>query len=160
MADFRAAGYRPDQIGMVYRDDRGTNVRTDSAGTNALEFASIGAVAGATTGAAIGAGILAGVIPVVGPILAIGTLGTILFNAFGGAAIVGIAGALIGWGIPEDDAEYYEREVASGKYLVTVKSDETELEANGIFARHGGYNRDTPYIGTPLPLNALPSMHM
>ena len=37
-------------------------------------------------------------IPVIGPILA---LGTVLHNAAaGGAALAGLAGALVGWGIP------------------------------------------------------------
>ena len=49
---------------------------------------------------------MAGVILVIGPIMALGTLGTILTNAAGGAAIAGLTGALIGWGIPEEDAKY------------------------------------------------------
>ena len=149
IADFRAAGYRDDQIGLVYRGASGTTVRTDGAGeNNAAEGAAIGVATGAITGAVVGAGILAGVIPVIGPILALGTLGTILLNAAGGAAIAGIAGALIGWGIPEEDAKYFESEVASGKYLVTVSSDDRVKDANGIFTRHGGYSRQTSARGT------------
>src|SRR4051812_49948947 len=43
---------------------------------------------------------------------------TTLFRS--GAAIAGIAGALIGWGIPEEDAKYYEGEVQAGRYLALV----------------------------------------
>src|SRR4051812_50208136 len=43
---------------------------------------------------------------------------TTLFRS--GAAIAGIAGALIGWGIPEEDAKYYEGEVAAGLHLALV----------------------------------------
>ena len=102
----------------------------------------IGAAAGAVSGAAVGAGILAGVIPVIGPVLAIGTLGTVLLNAAGGAAIAGIAGALVGWGIPEEDAKYYENEVKAGRFLVTVECGYGD-DARDILKNHGGYSRAT-----------------
>jgi hypothetical protein len=142
VADLRAAGYRDDQIGLVAKDEKGNAKRTDGAGTGkAGEGAMIGAAAGAASGAAIGVGILAGVIPVIGPILAIGTLGTILLNAAGGAAIAGLAGGLIGWGIPEEDAKYYEGEVNAGRYLVTADCSGRKDDSDTIFSRHGGYNR-------------------
>jgi hypothetical protein len=143
VADLRAAGYKDNQIGLVHKDTTsGKTRRTDGAGdeTNAGEGAAIGAAAGAVGGAAVGAGIIAGVIPVIGPVLALGTLGTILANAAGGAAIAGIAGALIGWGIPEDDAKYYEGEVQAGRYLVTVDCG-TGTDARDVITRHGGYGR-------------------
>ena len=146
VADLKAAGYRDDEIGMVAKDAGGKTVRTDGAGdeTNAGEGAAIGAAAGAIGGAAVGAGIIAGVIPVIGPVLALGTLGTILVNAAGGAAIAGLAGALVGWGIPEEDAKYYEGEVQAGRYLVTVDRGARADDPWGVFTRHGGYNRSTP----------------
>lgn len=119
IAELKAAGYTSDQIGLVYRNAGGSTTKLDGAGvpdTNAPEGAALGAAAGAVGGAAVGAGILAGVIPVIGPVLALGTLGTVLVNAAGGAAIAGVAGALIGWGIPEEDAKYYESEVSAGRY--------------------------------------------
>jgi hypothetical protein len=144
IADLRAAGYRNDQIGLVGKDASGKTVKEDGAGdTNAAEGAAVGATVGAVGGAAVGAGILAGVIPVIGPVLAIGTLGTVLLNAAGGAAIAGIAGALIGWGIPEEDAKYYEGEVKAGRYLVTVDAGDRRDDAWGIYTRHGGYDRRT-----------------
>jgi hypothetical protein len=143
VADLRAAGFRDDQIGLVAKDPGGKTVRTDGSGeTNAGEGAAIGAAAGAAGGALVGAGIMAGVIPVIGPVLALGTLGTILVNAAGGAALAGIAGALVGWGIPEEDAKYYEGEVKAGRYLVTVETG-GRGEAAGVITRHGGYNRAT-----------------
>jgi hypothetical protein len=135
----KAAGYRDDQIGLVGKDDKGNTVRKGG-GDHAGEGAAIGVAAGAVGGAAVGAGILAGVIPVVGPVLAIGTLGTILLNAVGGAALVGVAGALIGWGIPEEDARYYESEVQAGRYLVTVECG-TGDDARDVIADEGGYDR-------------------
>jgi len=144
VSDLKAAGYRDDQIGLVAKDPSGKTVRTDGSGdTNAGEGALIGAAAGAGVGGLVGLGILAGVIPVIGPILAIGTLGTILLNAAGGAAIAGLAGALVGLGIPEEDAKYYEGEVAAGRYLVTVESGDRHADARSVYTRHGGYDRST-----------------
>jgi hypothetical protein len=144
VADLRATGYTDDQIGLVGKTKSGKTVRVDGGGhTYAGEGAAIGAAAGAAAGVGIGAGVLAGVIPVIGPVLAIGTFGTILLNAVGGAAIAGIAGALIGWGIPEEDAKYYEGEVKAGRYLVTVDRGERPDDARDLFSRHGGYDRST-----------------
>jgi hypothetical protein len=142
VADLKAAGYRDDEIGLVAKNAEGKTVRTDGAGdTNAAEGAAIGAAAG---GAAMALGSLAvsfGVIPVVGPILAVGPLAAALISAAGGAAVAGIAGALIGWGIPEEDARYYEGEVQAGRYFVTVDRGARADDPWGTFARHGGYNR-------------------
>ena len=147
VADLRKAGYSDDHIGLVAKDaTTGQTVRTDDDGdTNMAEGAAIGAMAGAATGAAVGAGILMGIIPVIGPILAIGTLGTILVNAVGGAAIATLAGALVGWGIPEEDAKYYEDEVKAGRYLVTVDRGTRHDDTGEIFTKHGGYNRSSTF---------------
>jgi len=142
VADLRAEGYSDDRIGLVGKDATGKTVRTDGAGENkAKDGAVIGAAAGAATGTAIGVGVLAGVIPVIGPVLALGTLGTILLNAAGAAAVGGLAGGLIGWGIPEEDAKFYESEVKAGRYLVTVDATGRRDDPDSVFSRHGGYNR-------------------
>jgi len=142
VAALKAAGFADSDIGVVYRNAKGETVKTGAADdTYAEEGAAIGAAAGAAGGAAVGLGILTGVIPVIGPVLAIGTLGTILLNAAGGAAIAGIAGALIGWGIPEEDASFYENEVKAGRVLVTVEAGDRADEARAILHRHGGFDR-------------------
>jgi len=142
MSDLRNAGFSEDQIGMIARDESGKVVKTKgSEETYADEGAVTGLVAGAGAGALVGVGVLTGVIPVIGPVLAIGTLGTILLNAAGGAAIAGVAGALIGWGIPEEEAEYCEGEVKAGRFLVTVDAEGREAEARDILHRYGGFDR-------------------
>lgn len=142
-ADLKAEGYRDDQIGLIGKDPKGKVVKKGRADeNNAGEGAAIGAAAGALGGAAVGAGIIAGVIPVIGPVLAIGTLGTILLNAAGGAVIAGVTGALVGWGIPEEEAKYYEERVLQGQYLVTVSCENGE-NAWPVLSRNGGYNRRT-----------------
>ena len=142
VADLKATGYRDDQIGLVAKDERGRTVRTDGKGDNAAEGAAVGA---AVAGGAMALGSLAvsfGVIPVIGPVLAVGPLAAALISAAGGAAAGGVAGALIGWGIPEEDARYYEGEVHAGRYLVTVECGQGD-DARDILTRHGGSNRST-----------------
>lgn len=142
VADLRAAGYRDDQIGVVGRDERGRMTRTDGAGDHAAEGAAVGAAA---AGGAMALGSLAvsfGVIPVIGPVLAVGPLAAALISAAGGAAAGGVAGALIGWGIPEEDARYYEGEVQAGRYVVTVECGQGD-DARDVIHRHGGYDRTT-----------------
>lgn len=147
IADLKADGFTDQQIGMVARNAAGEVV--DQHGeTLAEEGAVTGAVAGAGAGAIVGAGVLAGVIPVVGPVLAIGALGTVLLNAVGGAAIAGLAGALIGWGIPEDDAAYYESEVKAGRFLVTVEANGRAEDARTILHRYEGFDRTTRTAAT------------
>ena len=84
-------------------------------------------------------GVLAGVIPVVGPAIAAGTLGVVLSNAAAGAGIAGLVGALIGTGLPEHEAKYYDQEFEAGRTIVTVTADGQADEATAILRRHGGY---------------------
>src|SRR6185436_13988406 len=126
--ELRNAAFAEDAIGMISRDSSGRMVNEDGE-TLAGEGAAAGAVVGAGAGALVGLGILAGTIPVIGPVLAIGTLGTVLLNAAGGAAILGLVGALVGVGIPEDDARYYESEVHGGRFLVTVEAGNRTAQA-------------------------------
>jgi hypothetical protein len=147
--DLRTAGFSDDRIGMVARDADG-RMRTEKGGeTLAEEGAAAGAVVGAGAGALVGLGVLAGTIPVIGPVFALGAMGTILLNAAGGAAILSIVGALVGLGIPEDDAKYYEGEVHGGRFLVTVDADNRTSEAWAVLHRSGGYNRTNPPLNVP-----------
>jgi uncharacterized protein (TIGR02271 family) len=142
VADLKAAGYRDNQIGLVGKNSDGKAVRADGAGdTHAGEGAAIGAATGAGVAGLVSLGVTFGVIPVIGPILAMGPLAAALVSAAGGAAAAGVAGALIGWGIPEEDAKYYEGEVQAGRYLVTVEG--SKADAKGVFTRHGGYDRSS-----------------
>lgn len=147
--DLRTAGFADDRIGMVAKDADGRIVTEKGGESLAEEGAAAGAVVGAGAGALVGLGVLTGTIPVIGPVLAIGTLGTILLNAAGGAAILGLVGALVGLGIPEDEAQYYEGEVHGGRFLVTVEAPGRSSEAWSILHRSGGYNRTNPALKAP-----------
>ncbi len=143
------AGFGTDEIGVVSRNsqgvatarDRKNNTDTDQDDAEAAAGgATAGAVAGVGIGALIGAGVLAGIVPVIGPALFAGTLGVLASNAAGGAAVAGLVGALLGWGVPKEDAAYYESEVKAGRTIVTVTSNRCE-EARRILQNNGGTSR-------------------
>jgi hypothetical protein len=133
--DLRAAGYCDDQIGMIGKNANGETIGLNDNlvhATNVAEGALIGAAVGAVGTAAVGAGIMAGVIPVIGPVLALGPLSVTLINAATGGTMAGIAGALVGLGIPKDDALFFEEEVAAGRYLVTAEANGCRDAARNI----------------------------
>jgi hypothetical protein len=155
IADLKRAGFLNEQIGMIYRNSGGDTVRTGSENANrAAEGAAVGAGAGALGGALIGLGVWTGAIPIIGPVFAVGAVGTVLLNAVAGAAVTSLAGALIGWGISEDDAGFYEDEVKAGRVLVTVHASGREQVARDVLSRHEGYNRATvPLVSTTVDLS-------
>jgi hypothetical protein len=88
-----------------------------------------------------GLGLAAGLaLPVIGPVIAGGTAAAIAASAATGAAAAGIVGLLIGFGIPEENAKFYERELKAGRIIVTVKTGTREAEARETILRHGGYD--------------------
>jgi len=143
--ELRRAGFREDQIGVASHEreqthpEKGTTTEETHAGTGAVT----GALAGAGLGAAWGIAAVAGLIPAIGPVIAGGTLAAVLASAGLGAAAVGIAGALIGMGIPEEEAHYYESEFKAGRTIVSVKCEGRTDEALAILRRHNAYDATT-----------------
>jgi hypothetical protein len=90
--------------------------------------AAVGATgAGALFGALgllVGAGALA--IPGVGPLVAAGPLMAGLAGLGLGGAVGGLAGALVGMGLSEDEAKRYYSQLAVGYTLLVVHSDSNE----------------------------------
>jgi uncharacterized protein (TIGR02271 family) len=113
---------------------------TGETGSEVGAGAATGALAGLGLGALAGLGVLAGMVPVIGPAIAGGTLGVILSNAAAGAGIAGMVGALIGLGIPEEEAAYYQGEFEAGKVVVTVQAGDRVREAEEILSRNYAYN--------------------
>jgi uncharacterized protein (TIGR02271 family) len=138
----KRAGFTEKEIGVTARDAAtdSSTPRTEKSGTHAAEGAVAGVTAGAGVGALWGLGILAGILPAIGPAIAGGTLAALLSSAAAGAAAAGIGGALIGMGIPEDEAEFYDQEFRSGRVLVTVQAAGRFGEAQSILTRGGGYD--------------------
>jgi len=143
--DLQAAGFTDAHIGVARGGahtvpDTDREVGEADEGTEVGSGAAAGAVAGLGLGALTGLGVLSGMIPVIGPAIAGGTLGVILSNAAAGAGVAGLIGALVGAGIPEHEAAYYQEEVAAGRTIVTVDAGTRAHEAGDILRRNGAYD--------------------
>lgn len=57
-----------------------------------------------------------------------------------GLSTVAIPGALVGMGIPHDEARYYEQEVRGGRSLVAVRDGGRAAEADQVMHCHAGYD--------------------
>jgi hypothetical protein len=138
--DLEYAGFKDDQIGYAIRGSEAVagGMITDTSGTKDGKGAIVGAVTGGLAGGALAATVSALLLPGVGPVVAAGALAMFLGYAGAGAAVGGILGALVGLGISEDEARYYEKHFNEGKAIVAVKGA-TPTSAD-ILARHGGYN--------------------
>src|SRR5690349_15682484 len=145
IADLKRAASTEKEIGVTTRDADSGDGRLARVADKGETHAKEGAIAGVATGAGVGAlwglGILAGVLPAIGPAIAGGTLAAILSSAAAGAATAGVAGALIGLGIPEEEANYYETEFKAGRTLVTVDAGARLQEAQSILVESGGYDQ-------------------
>jgi hypothetical protein len=89
-------------------------------------------------------GLLAGIgtmsIPGVGPVIAAGPIVSTLAGTGTRAAVDGIAGTLVGLGIPESFAKRYEGRIQEGGILISVHCDTLEeiSQAKDIMQRTGG----------------------
>jgi hypothetical protein len=85
------------------------------------------------------AGIGALAIPGVGPLIAAGPIVAALAGVGVGGTLGGVAGALVGLGIPEYEAKRYEGRVRDGGILLSVHSDNADWtkKAKAILERTG-----------------------
>lgn len=142
IAELNRVGFTEKEIGVTAREMSEPEGAVADGGkkTHAKEGAIAGVAAGAGVGALWGLGILAGVLPGIGTAIAGGTLAALLSSAAAGAATAGVAGSLIGLGIPEEEANYYDREFQAGRVVVTVDAGIRLQEAQAILADNGGYD--------------------
>ncbi len=97
-----------------------------------------GAVAGAGLGGLCGIAMAAGLLPVIGAVVAGGLLASVFMTAATGAALGGLAGALVGLGSSEEEAAFYQEELQRGNTVVTVQVDEPRIrEAMRILQQFG-----------------------
>jgi hypothetical protein len=75
-------------------------------------------------------------VPGVGPIIVGGVLASTLTGAGLGAAAGGIIGALLGLGVPEEDARHFDQGLRSGGTLITVDAGSRTGDALAILQRH------------------------
>ena len=145
--DLKSAGFRPEDVGIAMRDRNAQNELIEDHGTKAAEGAGAGALGGGLLGGLVGflVGIGALAIPGIGPVVAGGALatafglggGTAVAGAGIGAAAGGIVGALVGMGIPEEEAKHFEAGFREGGVLITVNAGERAMDALAILDRNG-----------------------
>ena len=122
------ARFSSNDISVLFPDKGTTRDFAHEKSTKAPEGAATGAGTGGVLGGALGwlAGIGALAIPGVGPFIAAGPIVAALSGAAVVAAVGGIAGALIGMGIPEFEAKRYEGKIKEGNILISVHADTSE----------------------------------
>jgi hypothetical protein len=122
------AGFRTTDISVLFPDNQGTKDFAHEKHTKAPEGAVTGGGSGAVIGGALGwlAGIGALAIPGAGAFVAAGPLMGMLGGIGVGSAIGGLAGALIGLGIPEYEAKRYEGRITRGSILLSVHCDDSD----------------------------------
>jgi uncharacterized protein (TIGR02271 family) len=136
-------GFHDDEIGFAQRGEGSDDSGRTRDGSEAAADTGGGAISGAIAGAGIGGLIAAAaamLIPGFGPVVAGGILATVLGGAAVGAAAGGILGALMGLGVPEEEARFYEGEFNEGRILVTVKAGSRYNEARQVLLRNGAYD--------------------
>jgi hypothetical protein len=156
--ELKAAGFTEEQIGLVSQNHEG-GFEEQMEGNQAGKGAAVGATAGLGAGALWGLGIIAGALPAIGPVIAGGALAAVAASAAGTAAAGGVVGALIGMGLPEDEAEYYHTEFERGRTIVTVKATGSDAQqARTILDTANAYDydrRDSAFASDPSAMERL-----
>ncbi|MGF1588182.1 MAG: general stress protein [Pleurocapsa sp.] len=139
LQELRDAGFNMDRVSVIAKDAEPETEMGGAEVKSASEQAEGGAAVGATAGAATGGimGLIGGLgviaLPGVGAVAELGiVLANTLLGSGIGAAGGGLVGALIGWGIPEEQARYYDEMLSQGKYIVLMEG--TPAEINGAEA--------------------------
>jgi hypothetical protein len=121
----KRAGFGSEDISILMADKGENRDFAEKHDTKAPE----GAATGAGTGALLGGGLgwLAGIgtiaVPGVGALIAAGPIMAAISGAALGGTLGGISGALIGMGIPDEEAAHYETRVKSGRALISVHAE-------------------------------------
>jgi hypothetical protein len=121
------AGFSHDDISIVSNDAAHSEYTSgDRTGAGTGTGASLGTLLGGGAGLLAGLGLLA--IPGLGPVVAAGWLASTLVGAGVGAVAGGIVGALTDVGVSHEDATAYAEGVRRGGTLVTVRTDDTQVQ--------------------------------
>ena len=123
--ELRSLGFRDDQIGVAMRKPHrpGQGEVPEETTDNIAETTGFGFLAGASLGGIAG--------------------GTVLGLVSGGI-VGGLLGALIGLGVPEAEANYYNRELEAGRLIVSIQANGRYAEALDVLRRHGGREASPP----------------
>jgi hypothetical protein len=139
--------FKNSDISVLMPTKEGTEKFAFEKNTKAPEGVATGATAGVVGGSIlgwlVGAGALA--IPGLGPFIAAGPIISAIAGAGVGGTVAGVAGGLIGLGIPEIEAKKYESYVKSGSILLSIHVDDSnwEKKAKSILEASGAENIGT-----------------
>ncbi len=120
VAALEQAGFSSSEISLVSRYRNDGSLADDASG--AATGATVGGLAGGGAGLLAALGVIA--IPGIGPLVAAGVLATTLAGAAGGTIAGGLIGALVDYGMSEDDAHVYSEAVRRGGSVVSVRADD------------------------------------
>ena len=126
------AGFTSSEISLVsrYRDNGSL---ADDAVSSTATAATVGGVAVGGAGLLAALGMIA--IPGIGPLVAAGVLATTLTAAGAGTLVGGLIGALIDYGMSEEDAHVYSEAIRRGGSLVSVRADEARAAKAELILR-------------------------
>ena len=152
LLEIKSNGFSMENVSVVGRNaDSADRVAGVEIHNNIDNKADEGAVAGAVTGGALGGvtGLLVGLgtlaIPGIGPVMLAGAAATALATTLAGTAIgaggASLLGALIGLGVPDNDAQVYSDLLEQGYYLVVVDGTETQVRQAGEVLSRKGINQ-------------------
>lgn len=164
-------GYGMDHVSIIGRDSEYLNQSgqsgntqvsdlEDNEGNHADDGAKTGIISGGTvgglTGLLVGLGTLA--LPGIGPIMLAGAAATAIASTLAGGAIGaatgGLVGALVGLGIPEDRAKFYNEQLSQGKYLVIIDGTSSDITRAEPILKHHDIHEWNVYTMNAQPATA------
>jgi hypothetical protein len=127
LSALKGVGFRDTDISVLLQENPGTKDLATQKATKAPEGAVTGAGSGAIIGGALGwfaaTGILA--VPGLWPFVVAGPFVATLAGMGAGGTLGGLAGALLGVGIPEYEAKRYQGRIENGGILLSVHCDDS-----------------------------------
>lgn len=142
VTELHQKGFTDQEISVVMTDKRKQELLQHVGASKLPEGVATGAAVGGILGA-IAAGLAAiGTITLPGVgLLAAGPVVAALAGGGAGAALGGLTGALVGWGIPEEEAKLYENQIKQGNVLISVNATVTQVETvKSIFNKYRAQN--------------------
>jgi hypothetical protein len=129
VAELKDSGFQREDISVLLPDKEASQKLSFEYATKAPEGIATGATTGAVLGGSLGwlASIGALAIPGIGPLLAAGPIVAALAGAGAAGTIGGLAGGLIGLGMPELEAKRYQTELAKGGVLLAVRCSDARF---------------------------------
>jgi hypothetical protein len=120
----RTDGFRTTDVSVLFPDKLGTTDPAFQTGREAAESSGSGSTIGGALGLLAGIGALA--VPGFGSFIVAGPIIGALAGAAAVGTVGGVAGGLIGLGLPEYEAKHYESRIRTGGILIAVHCDDPE----------------------------------